>query len=113
MARDFSRAFYKSKQWRHIRQIALQHAHFMCENEKCNECLHLEVHHKIHLTPENINDPKISLNLDNLKVLCRDCHFKEHEKDRIEAKTGKVYTGDCDEGFCFDDNGNLIMNEKV
>ena len=113
MAREFSKVFYKSKQWRQVRQIALQQAHFMCENEDCNECLNLEVHHKIHLTPENIKDPKISLNLDNLKVLCRNCHFKEHEKDRIEAITGKVYVGDCDEGYYFDDMGNLRIDEKI
>lgn len=41
-----------------------------------------EVHHKIKLTPENINDPAIALNWDNLELLCKDCHLMEHERVR-------------------------------
>lgn len=37
------------------------------------------VHHKIHLTPDNINDPEITLNYDNLMLLCRDCHAAIHK----------------------------------
>lgn len=37
-----------------------------------------EVHHKIHITPLNIDDPNITLNFDNLIALCRECHRKEH-----------------------------------
>lgn len=36
------------------------------------------VHHKTELTPENIDDPKISMGFDNLKAVCRDCHAQEH-----------------------------------
>ena len=41
-----------------------------------------EVHHKIRLTPENINDPTIALNHDNLVALCKACHLKEHRTKR-------------------------------
>jgi len=44
------------------------------------------VHHKIHLTPENIHDPKIALNFDNLQLLCRDCHGKIHAKHQKRYK---------------------------
>lgn len=44
-----------------------------------------EVHHKIHLTPENINDPKIALNWNNLIALCKKCHIEEHTKKRWRA----------------------------
>lgn len=37
-----------------------------------------EVHHKIRLTPKNVRDPSIALNWDNLELLCKDCHIKEH-----------------------------------
>ncbi len=37
-----------------------------------------EVHHIKELTPENISDPRISLSLDNLVSLCRECHKKRH-----------------------------------
>ena len=42
----------------------------------------MEVHHKIKLTPENINDPMVALNWDNLELLCKDCHLMEHERVR-------------------------------
>ncbi|MCL2867447.1 MAG: HNH endonuclease [Clostridia bacterium] len=54
-----------------------------------------EVHHKVSLTAENINDSNISLNPDNLVSLCRDCHFAVH---REQAE------GD----YTFDSNGMII-----
>ena len=30
------------------------------------------------LTPDNIHDPSVTLSWDNLKLVCRDCHAKEH-----------------------------------
>lgn len=53
----------------------------------CERCLrrgiltHGEiVHHKIELTPENIDDPGITLNWDNLELLCRFCHAEVHDQ---------------------------------
>lgn len=40
------------------------------------------VHHKKHLTEENLNDPAVALNFANLELLCRDCHAAEHAKRR-------------------------------
>ena len=37
------------------------------------------VHHKIELTPDNINDPHIALSFDNLELLCEDHHNKQHK----------------------------------
>lgn len=62
-----------------------------------------EVHHKIHLTPRNIGDVSITMNMDNLECLCKDCHFKEHENDKKRGRTlGKDYA------YTFDENGMLI-----
>lgn len=36
------------------------------------------VHHMTELTPDNINDPAVSLSWSNLRLLCRDCHAKRH-----------------------------------
>lgn len=53
-----------------------------------------EVHHKIRLTKENINEPSIALNFDNLEALCEQCHDKEHEEDaRNRWKKSKRYKG--------------------
>ena len=38
------------------------------------------VHHKIPLTPDNINDLSVSLSWDNLQALCRRCHAEVHEE---------------------------------
>ena len=43
------------------------------------------VHHKIYLTPFNINDERVTLNPINLEALCKDCHNKEH----IDYKAGQ------------------------
>ena len=40
----------------------------------------LEVHHKIPLTADNVRDPEISLNWDNLELLCKTCHDTERER---------------------------------
>ena len=36
------------------------------------------VHHKTELTPENINNPSVTLDHDNLQAVCRDCHAAIH-----------------------------------
>ena len=38
------------------------------------------VHHKIELTPDNINNPKITLDHANLQAVCRECHAEIHEQ---------------------------------
>ena len=42
------------------------------------------VHHKIWLTPDNIHDTSITLNWDNLMLVCQDCHAKEHKTEAHE-----------------------------
>lgn len=89
MARDFAKSFYRSKEWERCRDGYIRSVGGLCE-----ECLKHgiyragdTVHHKVHLTPENIHDPSVSLAWDNLKLLCRDCHAKEH---RQETKRYKI-----------------------
>lgn len=48
------------------------------------------MHHKIRLTPANLNNPEIALNWKNLELLCEDCHKAEHKKR--EKKTAKRYS---------------------
>lgn len=77
------REFYSSIQWRKCRDAYKKSKQGLCER-----CLKKglivpadEVHHKIRLTKENINNPQISLNFNNLEALCESCHDKEHEGD--------------------------------
>jgi 5-methylcytosine-specific restriction endonuclease McrA len=78
--KEWAESFYGSPQWKATRQAAKSRDAYLCV-----DCMRAgiitpaeEVHHIIELTPENINDPSISLNLDNLVSLCRECHQKRH-----------------------------------
>ena len=82
---DYAKAFYKSKNWQRCAEDYKKSVGYVCERckakypgqpEKWNTAV--IVHHKIHLTPENINDPSISLNWANLECVCRRCHAEEH-----------------------------------
>lgn len=77
--------FYKSKAWLTCRDGYIKSVHGLCER-----CLKdgkvvtgYIVHHKVYLNDENINNPEVTLNWDNLEYLCFDCHNKEHFKDKI------------------------------
>lgn len=105
MARDFAKAFYKSKEWQVVREYALKRDMYLCR--KCGAPAE-EVHHKIHLNPENISDVSVSLNPDNLICLCRDCHFAEHKEDKAAGIRRANGVTDCDEQYIFDENGYLI-----
>lgn len=77
MARDFAIAFYSSKLWEDTRDYIRKRDRYICQ--RCG-ALGEEVHHKVHLSPENINDLNITINPDNLILLCHSCHMKEHGK---------------------------------
>ena len=83
--------FYKSTVWQVARQIKYQE-----QNGKCERCGRVgeEVHHKIRLTVDNVKDPTVSINQENLELLCKDCHNKEHKRFTKEKE--------------FDNDGNLI-----
>lgn len=95
VARDFAKKFYNSKQWIKCREAFKESKFHICN--RCGEPGE-EVHHKIYLTPENINDPEITLSWDNLELLCQSCHSKEHNEKYSPVR----------EGLTFDSNGDLI-----
>ena len=79
---SFARAFYMSRPW-----VRCARAYRASKGGLCERCWSKgivtpgeEVHHKIKLTPENINNPAISLNWDNLELLCSACHEAEHRR---------------------------------
>lgn len=101
MAREFAKAFYNSTKWQRCRAayIAKRKAidGGMCES--CHEAPGYIVHHKTELTPENINDPDITLNFRNLKFDCHSCHQKEGVAGQ---QVGLV-------NYEFDSEGNLVV----
>lgn len=81
--KDFAKEFYSSVAWKACRESYKKSVRGLCE-----VCLRKGiykpgeiVHHKKHITPDNINDPTVTLAFDNLQLVCRDCHADLH-KDR-------------------------------
>ncbi len=68
-------AFYDSHAWKKARSAALDRARYLCE--RCGRPAEI-VHHIIHLDENNVDDPSISINVDNLECLCLACHNTEH-----------------------------------
>ena len=95
MAKPWAKPFYNSKAWKQCRQSYISKVYGLCEH--CKEPGYI-LDHIIELTPDNINDPSITLNHDNLQFLCTPCHNR---------KTFEKYSPLC-EGLGFDEEGNLI-----
>lgn len=94
MAKEFAKSFYKSRAWRQCRDAFFVSKHGQCE--RCGGAGHI-VHHVKEISPENINDPNVTLNWDNLQLVCQPCHNQIH--------FGLPIAGD---GLGFDCEGNLI-----
>lgn len=94
MAREFAKDFYQSKEWQTVRTTVMANAYGICQ--RCKKRPGKIVHHIIHLTERNINNPSITLGLNNLIYLCKDCHEIVHSQQVVR------------EGLMFDSEGKLI-----
>lgn len=99
MALDYSKPFYNSKKWKDLRLYVCESRHWTCE--ECGDYGD-QVHHIIEITPNNINDPDVTLNENNLQLLCEECH---NGKRRICT--------DIEDGLRFDEFGNLVKYPPV
>jgi len=76
MAQKWAQQFYKSSSWIKCRNSYIQER-INVDGGLCEEC-HKKpgyiVHHKMILTQGNITDSDISLNHNNLKYVCKECH---------------------------------------
>lgn len=97
--REFARSFYQSPAWKKTRAHIFQRDKGLCV--RCGRPGAI-VHHREPLTPENIDDVTITLNEENLELLCRECHGLEHATDLP-----------TDKGLMFDEEGNLIPRPAV
>lgn len=97
------RQFYSSIQWTRTSRAFKKYKQNLCE--RCLKKGYIvpatQVHHKIRLNANNVNDTKISLSYDNLEALCDNCHEREHEQDaqqryskRKNYKSSKRYKVD-------------------
>lgn len=88
-------AFYVSWRWRKCRKAFAASKGNLCERclkrgviEAGSKAQPLEVHHRIPLTADNVNDPKVALNWDNLELLCKHCHDEEREMKQKRWRIG-------------------------
>lgn len=93
MAKDYARGFYNSKQWKHTSKAYMQSRCYVCG--RCGGLARI-VHHRKHITPQNIHDPAVTLDWDNLEALCDECHNAAHGG------------GSCVDGVRFDKNGDMV-----
>ena len=100
MAKEYAKKFYNSKAWIDCKTAYIKSVFGLCE--RCGKPGYI-VHHKKYITPQNINDPNITLNFDNLEYLCLDCHNKEHNFDRVKPKATR-------NDVMFDKNGQLVQS---
>lgn len=90
-------AIYWGAKWKRVRKLKKLKENGLCERCK-KRGIYKEgsiVHHKIYITDKNYTNPNIVYNLDNLELLCIDCHSKEHR-----------------DPYYFDEEGNLCGKES-
>lgn len=109
MAQPFAKSFYASFAWEQCRAAYKKKAGGLCER-----CLKkglivpgVIVHHREHLTPQNISNPNIALGFNNLELLCRECHDQEHE---TEITAGHRKTRKNKRRYWFDKGGNMRIS---
>lgn len=98
MAKAYAESFYNSTTWRKVSKAFMKSKYYICES--CGRPATI-CHHVIHVTPNNINDPNITLNWENMRALCHDCHTKLHMSKPV-----------CAEGLKFDSNGDIIQDHR-
>ena len=94
--------FYHSTAWKKCREQIILSRYQLCE--KCGR-KGTEVHHIIPLTDDNVDDPMISLNPDNLMLLCKECHDSIRLEESMTNYVG--VRGDVS----FDAQGNIIFKK--
>jgi len=79
--------FYNSPAWKKTRKAYKLYRMNICE--RCGG-LGYFVHHKKYINADNIWDTDITLNFENLELLCKDCHNKEHFEENFFDSDGQL-----------------------
>ena len=92
LSTEWANQFYKSAMWQKTRSAYISYKRGLCERCLENGIVRagVEVHHITPLTQKNINDPNITLNWNNLMLLCIPCHDEIHRR-KSGAKKHKRY----------------------
>ena len=98
--KEYASSLYSSKAWQKTRDAYKKSVGGLCEIcwakgiAKPGEI----VHHKTPVTPENINDPTVTLAFSNLRLVCRDHHKQYHPKGRPRR-------------YCIDESGRILLRD--
>lgn len=108
--------FYQTKVWKRNRKDFALSKDCICE--RCHRPVYVSgisdesipkdkrlryiVHHKEYLNENNYTNDDVSLNWDNLELLCIDCHNEEHP--RLKKMPVR-------KGLTFDELGNLVQRD--
>ncbi|MEG3040885.1 MAG: HNH endonuclease signature motif containing protein [Clostridium sp.] len=91
MSKGIVKQFYSTTAWIELRRNLIIDNKMTCD--KCKEVFldtsKLIGHHIKELTQDNINDTNITLNKENIEIICHECHNKEHRRFGYNKK--KVY----------------------
>jgi len=86
--KEYAEQFYSSKAWQRTRK-----AYAKSKQNLCEICLSkgiikpgVIVHHKVHLSPDNISDPSVTLCWENLQLVCREHHAEIHDSRKRRYK---------------------------
>ena len=74
--------FYGSKAWQDLRTVKIMESQGRCARcgkDFSDNTSQLIAHHKEHLTPENLSDPHVALNPENVEIVCTKCHAHYHD----------------------------------
>ncbi len=92
MPLDPIHAFYCRKDYLDLAQACKIKSGGVCA--KCGgvfDISELRAHHKVELTLDNIDDVNVTLNPDNIEVLCHDCHNAAHKRFGYAVGAKHVY----------------------
>ncbi len=92
------RQFYNSKVWHRTRRYIRLKYRGVCQQCGLNGT---HVHHIKYITIANIHDTNITLNENNLTLLCHDCHNFIHMDSQFLRKD-----------VTFNEHGELVKREK-
>ena len=101
MSKEYAKKFYTSSAWQTCRlsYIAKRIAADGGLCEYCKKELGYIVHHKNKITKENISNPNVTLNHDNLQYVCKKCHAEIHENEYRKRREMSCY---------FDEKGHPV-----
>lgn len=84
LMKPYAESFYKSTAWKKTSKAYAKSVGGLCERCRSQGIIKAGelVHHKEPVSPDNIGDVNITLNWNNLQLVCRECHADIHHMER-------------------------------